>query len=228
METNARPTRALFMALPIGAACWQLFDAFMLWRGASWGYYLGEPATGFWCLVLGISVAAVLRPWPLRYLRAGIFVWLAVIYGVLPTQAGSMAAHPDFFLEEAVDRVRERIERRRAAGSLPVHTVDLHKALQLPDALHYRRGETSSLPIQVVIHPEAHGPNTQAAPRPGVIHVASERRSGRIWLTATGLGFSRFSDPLLLREGRGDALLVVEIPGHRPIGRKPEAPLPSP
>jgi len=202
--------KLLWLSLPTAAGAWQLFEALRLARGELWAHYLGEPAPTFWALVLAIVAAAALRPVPVRWLRAGLFVWLAVLYGVLPTQGGSMAAHPDYFLEEAVDRTRETIVAARAAGGLPLHVVDIKKLLNIEAPLHYRRGTTRSIGAEIRVHDGASGPHLSPGDRPGLIHVARSPK-GPIWITATGLDFARFAVPTLLRDRYDKGPLVIEL-----------------
>ena len=211
MDQAASPAqKLLWLSLPTAAGAWQLFEALRLAQGELWAHYLGEPAPGFWALILALVAVAALRPVTSRWLRAGLFVWLAVLYGVLPTQGGSMAAHPDYFLEEAIDRTRETIVRARSAGALPLHAVDLRKLLNIEAPLHYRRGTTRSISAEIRVHDGADGPHLSPGDRPGLIHVARSPK-GPIWITATGLDFARFASPTMLSDRRGEGPLVIEL-----------------
>ncbi len=212
MSTPARGLEKLmWLALPVAVAIWRLTEWWRLSVAGSWAYYLGDPLPGFWLIVLGLCAAAFLRATPAGWLRAGVFVWLAVIYGLLPTQAGSMAAHPDYFLEEAIDRVSEQIYRARQAGQLPTHSVDLHRLLQPSGHLHYRRGDQRSTPIELRLHLSAKGPVLEPGERPGLIHVAIEGSKKRIWITASSLGFARFSAPVILPDRQGVGPAVINL-----------------
>ncbi len=214
----SRPARNLeklvWLALPIGVAIWRLSEWWRLSASGSWAYYLGEPLPAFWLIVLGLCTLAFLRATPGGWLRAGVFVWLAVIYGLLPTQAGSMAAHPDYFLEEAIDRVSDQIYRARQTGTLPTHSVDLHRLLQPSGSLHYRRGDQRSVPIELRLHLSADGPVLEPGDRPGLIHVAIEGSKKRIWITASSLGFARFSAPVILPDRQGVGPAIVQLLGR--------------
>ena len=147
MKTDARRLeKILWLALPIWVALWRLIEWWQLRAASDWAYYLGEPLPAFWLVVLVLCAVGLARPLSSGWLRAGVFVWLAVIYGLLPTQAGSMAAHPDYFLEEAIDRVSDTIYRSRQSRRLPTHAVDLQRLLQPEGSLHYRRGTMRSVP----------------------------------------------------------------------------------
>ena len=193
----------------------------MLAQASLWAHYLGEPLPIFWCLIVVLSAVALWRPVQLGVLRAGVFIWCATLYGILPTQAGSMAAHPDYFLEEAIDRVSERLWRARQQGQLPKHLIDRHKMLQLEGTLHYRRAQTRGLPIELRLQDHAKGPNTQPADRPGVIHIAFEAGRGRIWITATSIGFKRFGGPQLLPDRKGSGPMILELGAEKNI--KPQS-----
>ena len=96
-----------------------------------------------------------------------------------------MAAHPDYFLEEVVDRVNETIHTHRSSGRLPNHAVDLRK-FSASTKLHYRR----QVPQCAGRYP--HPPTSfrsilKAADRPGVIDVALEGPN-QIWVALLGLG----------------------------------------
>jgi len=214
----------LWTSVPLMVAVGRVMDWWRLGRADQWAYYLGEPIPIFWLIILLICTACWKVPVRRGWLRAGVFVWLVVCYGLLPTQAGSMAAHPDYFLEETIDRINEKIHTHRSRGQLPTHAVDLRKILTLNDKLHYRRGATLHVPIDVRIHPKAEGPILKPAERPGVIDVALEGPNQRIWVTATGLGFARFNQPVLLKQDNTNKPMVLEHPAAKrptPSNEKP-------
>ena len=219
---NPAPTshKLIWLAVPLGVAVWHLVEALILAQASLWAHYLGEPLPLFWCLVVLLGATALWRPVPLGVVRAGVFVWCATLYGILPTQAGSMAAHPDYFLEEAIDQVSERLWRARQQGTLPKHLIDRQKMLQLDGSLHYRRAQTRTLPIEVRLSDQAKGPTTEPADRPGVIHVAFEAGRGRIWITATSIGFARFGAPQLLPDRKGNGPMVLELGAEKSLNRR--------
>lgn len=209
-EYASRRYIMLWTSVPLMVALGRIMDWWRLGRADQWAYYLGEPIPVFWVIILLVCAACWRIPVRRGWLRAGVFVWLVVCYGLLPTQAGSMAAHPDYFLEEAVDQINDRIHRYRSSNQLPNHAVDLRKILSTDDQLHYRLGTTLHVPIDVRIHPKAIGPVLKPAERPGVIDVALEGPNQRIWVTATGLGFARFNQPVLLKQDSNNEVLVLE------------------
>jgi hypothetical protein len=214
MKTEAlRHEKLLWLATPVGVALWRLIEWWQLNFSASWAYYLGEPLPFFALVVLLLCAAGLALPLTSGSLRASVFIWLAVIYGLLPTQGGSMAAHPDYFLEEAIDRVSEKLYRARQSGQLPTHAVDLRRMLQPDGSLHYRRGETRSVPIELRIHARAAGPVLEPGDRPGVIHMAIETGSKKIWITGSSLGFSRFGAPVILPDRQGAGPAIIEVHG---------------
>ena len=223
-EYASRRYIMLWTSVPLMVAVGRIIDWWRLGRGDQWAYYLGEPIPIFWAVILLICALCWKLPVRRGWLRAGVFVWLIVCYGLLPTQAGSMAAHPDYFLEEVVDRINETIHTHRSSGRLPNHAVDLRKILSVDDRLHYRRGETLNVPVDIRIHPQASGPILKAADRPGVIDVALEGPNQRIWVTATGLGFARFNRPVLLKQKPTNEVLVLEHAKHQ----LPKAPKKTP
>lgn len=214
-DTASLRYKILWLALPIGVSLWRLSEWLMLTLGNSWAYYLGEPIPVFWMSVLLLCTVAITQNVAEGWLRAGLFVWFAVIYGLLPTQAGSMAAHPDYFLEEAIDRVSSSIWQARQNGNLPAHPIDLKKMLQPSGSLHYRRGLAHSVALELRIVSPATGPVSTPAERPGVIHLAIEGPGKRMWISATGLGFARFNQPTLLPDRQGSGAVVIEIKATR-------------
>ena len=209
-EYASRRYIMLWTSVPLMVALGRIMDWWRLGRNDQWAYYLGEPIPVFWTFVLLICLLCWRIPVRRGWLRAGVFIWLVVCYGLLPTQAGSMAAHPDYFLEEVVDRINETIHRQRSNGRLPAHAVDLRQLLSVDDQLHYRRGQALLVPIDVRIHAKASGPVLKPAERPGVIDVAFEGPNQRIWITATGLGFARFNRPVLLKNKSTKQVMVLE------------------
>lgn len=223
-QQASRPYTLLWVSIPLAAAIWRLVEWWRLSHAREWAYYLGQPAPIFWWVIVALCGAVLL--WPVRqgWLRAALFIFLIVCYGLLPTQAGSMAAHPDYFLEEAIDRVNDKIRSARKQGKLPSHPIDLRKALQIEGTLHYRRGDVLNVPIQVRLHPGATGPVTDPGQQPGIIHVAIEGPKQRIWVSATGLGFARFGDPVMLPDRRGSEQVVIEHPALALLSPTKETP----
>ena len=220
-DPASQRARALWLSAPVVVAIGRLIDWWRLGRADEWAYYLGEPIPIFWALVLALCGLAATVPVRRGWLRAGVFLWLAVCYGVLPTQAGSMTAHPDYFLQDAVDQINDTIHRARSQNSLPSHAVELRRLLTLDQRIHYRRGQEHHVSLEVEVHPKAIGPVLKPANRPGVIHVARNPADGRIWVTATGLNFARFGAPVLLRDDAAGTALVLE---HGALERRPNTP----
>jgi hypothetical protein len=206
--------RALWMAAPIGLAIDRLIAAFRLQHAEDWSHYFKPPNVPFWCVILVLATALLLRPMTAGILRASLFIFAIVVWMILPTEAGSV--HPDLFLEFELQRVAEDLDDLRRADQLPSNPMELRKALISGTRFYYRRGTTESVGLDIVVTPAAKQPVLRPAERPGVIHIGVETGGeGRHWISATGLDGRRFGAPAILTDS-GSPIIATVRPRPQP------------